>query len=101
MTLDESLATLFASGSDHSQIDLQVALDIPDSCTGSDPVFKGPLFYDGDYYCAAESSITAGQDGVEVRKDAYVVYSAPIIQLVKGFSVADHGVFRAGKDLLP
>ena len=101
MTLDESLATLFASGSDYSQIDLRVALDIPDSCAGSAPVFKGPLLYDGDYYCAAESSITSGQDGVEVGKEAYVVYSAPVIQLLKGFSVADQGVFRAGKDLLP
>ncbi|WP_296802745.1 hypothetical protein [Thiolapillus sp.] len=101
MTLDESLATLFSSGADYDQVDLQVALNIPDSCGQADETLSGPVTYSGDYFCSAENSITAGQNSVVVGNGAYVVYAAPSISLVPGFSVADHGVFRAGKDLLP
>jgi len=101
MILDETQATLFSSGADYSQIDLRVALNIPDSCSQADETLSGPVIYSGDYFCSADNSITAGQGGVVVGSDAYVVYAAPVIELVQGFSVADGGVFRAGKNLLP
>jgi len=101
MTLDESLATLFSSGADYGHVDLRVTLNIPDSCNQADETLSGPVTYSGDYFCSAENSITAGQNSVVVGNGAYVVYSAPVVDLVSGFSVADHGVFRAGKNLLP
>jgi hypothetical protein len=101
MTLDESQATVFPSGTNYSQIDLRVAMNLSSSCTQSNETITGPLIYSGDYFCSADASITAGQNSVVVGNNAYVVYAAPSISLVSGFAIADHGIFRAGKNLLP
>ncbi len=101
MTLDKAQATVFPSGADYSHIDLRVAMNLGSSCSQSNETISGPLTYSGDYFCSADTSITAGQNSVVVGNNAYVVYSAPSISLVPGFAVADHGIFRAGKNLLP
>ncbi len=101
MTLEEAAATPLPSGSNHSGIDMQMVLDIPDGCGQDNEIIAGPLIYSGDYFCSADASITAGQNSVVVGNNAYVVYAAPSISLVPGFAIADHGIFRAGKNLLP
>ncbi len=98
---DSSKASLLDGGRTHDGINLRLLKDIPDSCPLADEVISGPILYEEDFHCSAESSITAGSpQGVVVGKGVHVLYSAPQIELKPGFSV-NGGVFRAGNNLLP
>ena len=100
-TPDSGETTLLAAGEDHNNIHLTILKDLPDSCDFADEVIGGPVNYADDYFCSAENSITAGDElGVIIASGGYVVYSAPVIELLPGFSVTE-GIFRAGARIYP
>ncbi len=99
--LDNSMATLLSGGMNHSGIDMQLIKTITDNCLLSDEYLTDSRHFSGNFFCSAESSITAGNaEGVVVEPGGYVILSAPLIRLSAGFTVRG-GMLRVGSDLLP